>query len=134
MTPTTSFDPVLFKERENAVNSSPTPSAKVERRGNVTIITFTNGRARNVENVIAAELAGHTDGLGAGHLLLDFTHLERLSSLELGTLITLHRSRKASGGRLTLVNLNAEVSEIFAITHLDTILEIDREKPTPPSP
>jgi anti-sigma B factor antagonist len=99
---------------------------KVEQQGGVKIITFTRGRLRDVENVIATELQGRTDELGECHLLLDFTNVEFITSVELGTLINLHQRMKESGGRLTLFNLNLEVFEVFAVTRLDTLLGICR--------
>ena len=100
---------------------------KVEKRAGVKIITFTTGQKRDVEDVIATELDGHTDGLGECHLLLDFTNVEFITSVELGTLIGLHKRMKASGGWLTLFNLNPEVFEVFAVTRLDNLIEICRE-------
>src|ERR1700733_15143433 len=100
--------------------SSPTRlQPKTERTGNVKIITFTAGQARDVGNVIATELEGLTDDLGECHLLLDFTNVEYLTNDELGTLIGIHKKMKASDGRLTLFNLSLLVFEVFAITHLD---------------
>ena len=100
---------------------------KMEQSGNVRVITFTDDDVRDVENMIGRELDGLTDGLGETHLLLDFTNVEYLNSLELGTLLTLHRRMKAAGGRLTLFNLNAQVYEIVTISHLQTVLGICRE-------
>ncbi len=100
---------------------------KVEKSGNVKIITFTGDEVRDVENVLASELHGHMENLKECHLLLDFTHVQYLSSVELGTLITLHKRVKASGGRLTLFNLNAQVYEVFTVTRLQTYLGICRE-------
>jgi anti-sigma B factor antagonist len=104
---------------------------KVEKSGNVKIITFTGDEVRDVENVLAKELKGHMEDLGECHLLLDFTNVEYLSSVELGTLITLHKRMKASGGRLTLFNLNAQVYEVFTVTRLQTLLGICREEVPP---
>jgi anti-anti-sigma factor len=105
------------------VHSSP----KVEQSDNVRVITFTADKVRDVENMLARELDGRTNRLGACHLLLDFTNVEYLNSLELGTLVTLHKRMKAAGGRLTLFNLNAQVYEIFTMTHLQTVMGICRE-------
>jgi anti-sigma B factor antagonist len=102
---------------------------KVERSDNITIFTFIPNAMRNVENVIARELGGLTEGAGARHLLLDFTHVKCLNSMELGTLVTLHKRIKETGGRLTLFNLSAQVFELFALTRLDTLLGICREDP-----
>jgi anti-anti-sigma factor len=114
--------------------SSPTISLppKVEQRGNVRVLTFTADADCDVENRIARELEGRTGDLGEGHLLLDFTNVEHLSSVELGTLVTLHKRMKASGGRLTLFNLNAQVYEIVTMARLQTLLGICREGTTTP--
>ena len=107
--------------------SSPIRSSpKLERIGNVKIITFTANQVRDVENVIATELEGLTDQLGECHLLLDFTNVEYITSVELGTLVSLHTKMKASGGRLTLFNLNLQVFEVFTATRLETLIGICR--------
>lgn len=105
-------------------------SPKVERSGNITIITFVADAIRDVENVIARELEGLTAGTSERHLLLDFSHVGYLNSVELGTLITLHKKARAAGGRLTLFNLSAQVFKLFSLTRLDTFLEICREDAT----
>jgi anti-anti-sigma factor len=93
----------------------------------VKIITFTACQRRALDNVIARELEGLTDDLRECHLLLDFTNVEYVTSVELETLITLHRRLQASGGRLTLFNLNLRVFEAFMVTHLDRLIGICRE-------
>jgi anti-anti-sigma factor len=103
---------------------------KVEQSGNVKIITFTGDKLRGFENVLADELKGRSEDLGKCHLLLDFTNVESLSSVELGTLITLHKRIKASGGRLTLFNLSADIYEVFTATRLQTLLGICRGEAT----
>src|SRR5690349_13157449 len=104
---------------------------KVEERGGVKIITFTAGQRRDVENVLATELQGLTDDLGECHLLLDFTNVEFVTSVELGTLIGLHNKMKTSGGRLTLFNLNLQVFEVFTVTRLENLIGICREDKCP---
>jgi anti-anti-sigma factor len=78
-------------------------------------------------NMLANELEGRTDGLSKCHLLLDSANVESLGSVEIGSLITLHKKMAASGGRLTLFNLKAEVNEVFTITKLHTLLGICRK-------
>ena len=107
----------------NSVTRSP---PKMEQIGGVKIITFTTGQVRDVENVIATELDGLTDALGECHVLLDFTNVEFITSVELGTLINLHKKMKASGGRLTLFNLSPQVFEVFTVLRLDTVMRICR--------
>jgi len=109
------------------MSSSTRSPPKVEGQEDVKIITFTTGQVRGVENIIATELEGRTDGLGECHLLLDFTNVEYISSVELGTLISLHKRLVALGGRLTLFNLNDQVYEVFTVCRLHTFLTICRE-------
>jgi anti-anti-sigma factor len=100
---------------------------KVERCGNITVITFTHDAIRDVEDVIARELEVLPVETGVQHLLLDFMNVVYLNSVELGTLITLHKRVRATGGRLTLFNLSAQLFRLFTITRLDTLLGICRE-------
>ncbi len=110
------------------MNSPDRLPPKVELHEGVKVITFTAGQSRDVGNVIAAELEGLTDTLGECHLLLDFTNVEYITSVELGTLVSLHKKMKAGGGRLTLFNLNLAVFEVFAVTRLDTLIGICRKE------
>jgi anti-sigma B factor antagonist len=106
---------------------------KVEQVGNVRVITFTGTQTQDVENRIATELAGRTGGEDNCHLLLDFTNVEFLNSTELGTLVALHTTVKAAGGRLTLFNLAPRVYEVFTVTHLHRLLAICREQSSAPA-
>jgi anti-anti-sigma factor len=100
----------------------------VERNGYERVITFTGRRNPGVGNPLASELEGRTDGLRKCQLLLDFGNVEFITGVELGTLITLHKKLRSCGARLTLVNLNAHVYEVFSITKLHTLFEIPREE------
>lgn len=105
--------------------TAPLPS-KMESSGDVRIITFAAGRKRCMEEVIATEIDHMDGGESECHLLLDFTNVTSITSVELGTLIGLHKKMRASGGRLTLFNLNLNVFEVFSITRLEKLLEICR--------
>ena len=98
---------------------------KTEQTGTVKIITFTAGQVR-LENVIESELAGLTDDLSECHLLLDLTNIKHVTGLEIGTFVNLHNKMQASGGRLTLFNLNVQVFEVFLATHLEALIAICR--------
>jgi anti-sigma B factor antagonist len=74
--------------------------------------------------MIARDLEGRMDEPGGCHLLLEFTNVECIGSLESGLLVTLHKRMQASGGRLTLFNLNAHVVEVFTVARLQTLLAI----------
>ncbi len=106
----------------------PTSSPRGEPKGDVKTITlFDGGEFRGAENTITRELEAHGDDLAMCHLMLDFRRVGRISSVDLGTLILLHKRLAASGGRLTLFNLRDEIYEVFTVTRLHTVLEICRE-------
>jgi len=111
--------------RSTRVGSADRLTPKSEKTGTVKIVTFTAGKVRR-ENVIATELEGLTDDLGECHLLLDFTNVEYITSVELETLLSLHKKMAASGGRLTLFNLSLKVFEVFTATHLENLIGICR--------
>ncbi len=106
---------------------TPNPPAKVEHGGNVTVLTLAGARDPDVENVVAQELRRRTGGNGERHLLLDFSNVDYLTSEELEAIIRTHRRLRDTGGRLTLFNLNPDVFQVFAATHLHTLLNICRE-------
>jgi anti-anti-sigma factor len=99
----------------------------VEQGGNVRTITFAAGQVGEGNNMIARQLEGRTDRFEGCHLLLDFSNIEYLGSVELGTLINLRKRLNAAGGRLTLINLNPQVYETFEVTRLHTLFEICRQ-------
>ena len=103
-------------------------SPKVERIGNVTILTFTSDAIRDVEDVIARELGGRSGGGENQHLLLNFVNVKYLNSMELGTLISLHKRVESHGGRLTLFNLAPRILKLFTTCRLETLLSICREE------
>ena len=102
---------------------------QLEVRGQVLILTFTDGKSRTAENVIATELAALPDDIGQTHLLLDFGKVTMINSLELGTLVSLHKKLRASGRRLTLFNLDSKIYEVFEVTRLNTLLQVLQRKP-----
>jgi anti-sigma B factor antagonist len=61
-------------------------------------------------------------------LLLNFATVEFLSSAALGKLITLDKKMKASGGSLKLCNIRPEIFEVFQITRLNRIFDIQDDE------
>src|SRR4051794_32570030 len=85
-------------------------------------LTFTGEAAG--DNPLAAELEAAHAGLRGRDLVLDFTNVRRINSPGLGTLVELHKRLRSRGARLTLVRMDANVREVFALTRLDTFLTI----------
>ena len=57
-------------------------------------------------------------------LRLDFGNVEFLTASALGHLVVLHKEAEALGDRLMLYNVGAMVYEVFAATHLTTLLDV----------
>jgi anti-anti-sigma factor len=88
-----------------------------------TILTLQHGKVKDDAN----RLAGRFDNRAAepsGPVLLDFRNVEHVISEDLGALIGLHNRVKREGGRLTLVNVRPLVSNVLAITRLDTLFDV----------
>ncbi|UCD27453.1 MAG: STAS domain-containing protein [Planctomycetota bacterium] len=68
-----------------------------------------------------SELAGEYD---KPKLLLDFKNVEHLSSAALGMLITLNKQLGKQQGQLVLANINDQILEVFKITKLNKLFNI----------
>jgi len=97
-----------------------------EQLDSVTTITLSAGKPRAHQNVIAAELRGHV-GNPQGRLILDFGNVRFIQGLELGTLVILHARMKAAGGRLTIINVQPQIYEVFALTGLNQLIDISQQ-------
>ena len=61
----------------------------------------------------------------AKHIELDFTELAYVSSAGLRVLLMGEKTAKAKGGKQTLVNVSAEIMEVFDMTGFTEILHIE---------
>ncbi len=57
-------------------------------------------------------------------LILDFVQVDHLSSAALGMLINLNAKVKQQSGQLRLVNIKAQIMEVFTITQLHKLFRI----------
>ncbi len=74
------------------------------------------------------------DALGRGLLsvaevpgrqvVLSFLGVKHLTSLVLGQLIQVHKRLAESGGEIRLADIDPQIYEVFAITHLDRLFKI----------
>lgn len=71
---------------------------------------------QNIENELNA---------GNKNIALDFISLNSINSAGLGVLIGILKNVKESNGSLKLLNLNYRVLNIFKITKLDTLFDIN---------
>lgn len=92
------------------------------------ILTVYFRHARVVEETViqqmSAELLALIDKTTETNVLLDFGHVEFLSSSALGALIKLNKKCKESKIILKLCNIRSDILQVFKITRLDKLLAI----------
>jgi anti-sigma B factor antagonist len=97
----------------------------VSDRDGVTLVRLLAGTVRTEAEV---------DALGRGllsvaevpgqHVVLSFLGVKHLTSLVLGQLIQVHKRLAESGGEIRLADIDPQIYEVFAITHLDRLFKI----------
>jgi anti-anti-sigma factor len=75
-------------------------------------------------DALGDQLLRLADGEAGRGLFLDLADVEFLTAALLGKLVTLHLKVRQRGGKLTLLNVNPFVYEIFAVTQLIHIINI----------
>jgi anti-sigma B factor antagonist len=73
---------------------------------------------------ISSALREVADRLRRPLVLLDFTRVTRFSSAALGMVVELHQHLRNRNGHLCLANVSAQIAEVFRITRLDQVLNI----------
>jgi anti-sigma B factor antagonist len=103
---------------------------EVEDIGDVTVVNFTDKKILDEQNiqVIGEQLFSLVDELGRRKLLLNFGNVEYLSSAALGKFITLNKKLQAVNGRLILCNIDPQIYEVFEITKLNKLFNIQKEE------
>ena len=103
---------------------------EVEDIGDVTVVNFVDKKILDEQNiqVIGEQLFRLVDDLGRIKLLLNFGNVEYLSSAALGKLITLNKKVNTAGGKLIMCNIAPNIYEVFEITKLNKILNIQKDE------
>jgi anti-sigma B factor antagonist len=103
---------------------------EVEDIGDVTVVNFIDKKILDEQNIqiIGEQLFNLVDELSRRKLLLNFSNVEYLSSSALGKFITLNKKINSQGGRLILCNIAPQIYEVFEITKLDKLFNIQKEE------
>ena len=102
----------------------------VSKIGDVTVVKFLDKKILDETNIqeLGVELIGLVEQDNRKSILLNFSHVEFLSSAALGKLITLDRKVKAAKGRLKMSNIRPEIFEVFQITKLNKVFDIRNDE------
>lgn len=103
---------------------------EVSEIGDVTIVRFVDRKILDTANIqeLGDELFSLVEHDHRKRLLLNFAHVEFLSSSALNKLILLDRAVDKHSGRLALCNLRPEIQEVFVITRLNQVFTIYDEE------
>jgi anti-sigma B factor antagonist len=119
--------------KEEAMSSQPRRRRlEVEDCGDVTVVNFIDRKILDEQNIqkIGEDLFSLVDELGRKKILLNFSNVEYLSSAALGKFITLNKKVQASGGKLVMCNISEDIYEVFEITKLNKLFNIQKEEQT----
>lgn len=99
---------------------------EVEQVGDVTVVTFTDRKILDEQNIqaIGEQLFALVDELGKKKLLLNFGNVEYLSSAALAKLMILNRKVNTAKGKLMMCSISDQILEVFEITKLNKIFSI----------
>ena len=103
---------------------------EVEDIGDVTVVNFIDKKILDEQNIqiIGEQLFNLVDELNRRKLLLNFSNVEYLSSSALGKFITLNKKINDASYRLILCNIAPQIHEVFEITKLDKLFNIQKEE------
>jgi anti-anti-sigma factor len=104
------------------------PSLEVLHEGGRTLVRLRgfDGLDEWNSELFGRELSRLIDGLSRPSLVLDLRSVRYATSRALGQFVSLNRQARQAGRRFVLSNPGPTVSEILAVTRLDTVLEVDR--------
>jgi anti-anti-sigma factor len=104
------------------------PALKVEANDEAIVVRLV-GRGASLNEKTAPMLSARLDGLaaerGRRRLVLDFTNVELVSSTALTTLLRVRKQVQAADGSVVLRNLQDTVHEVFEVTRLAGLFELE---------
>jgi anti-anti-sigma factor len=102
------------------------PRLEVNNLSDRTVIRFLNCTNLNefTSDRVGQLLAGVPLDKCQNHVVLDLDLIQYLTSTILGHLIVLHKRVATRGGRLSLENVKPAVRDVFRVTLLDQVLNI----------
>lgn len=103
---------------------------EVNEVGDVTVVRFRDRKIIDDINIqeLGQELFRLIERDNRQKLLLNFSSVDFLSSAALGKLITLDKKVKAHSGAMKLSNIRPEIYEVFAITKLNRLFDIQDDE------
>ena len=102
----------------------------VSEVGDVTVVRLRDQRITEDRKIdqLAQELYDLVETENRRKLLVSLSSVDFLSSAALGKLITLDKKATARGGVLKLSNICPNLSQLFSVTRLDRLFDIEKDE------
>jgi anti-sigma B factor antagonist len=99
---------------------------KVTREGSIIEVQFRDRNILDEANIqqIGEEIKQLIERESKPRLVINFQDVDHLSSAALGTLITINKQIRSVGGQLRLCNIDQQIYQVFVITKLNKLFEI----------
>ena len=106
--------------------AEPTTRLKIKDSNGVSIVQFADRRILDELAIleISEELSKLVESKAGGNVVLSFKSVEHLSSAALGMLITIKKKVEETQGNLKLSDINPQIFEVFKITRLNKVFDI----------
>jgi len=97
--------------------------------GEVTVVRFRDHRITEDCDLekLGEELFQLVEGEHRTKLVVSLASVDLLTSAALGTLITLRKKAAAQGGGLKLSDMGPEIANVFSVTRLDSLFDIEAD-------
>ena len=95
----------------------------VREAGEVRVVDISGSLDTNTSPEALSELNALVES-GASKLLVNFEHVDYVSSAGLRVMLVMAKALTAVNGELRISNLNSEVQEVFDISGFSTILSV----------
>ena len=104
------------------------PSLEVHHEEGRTLVRLSGFDSLNESNcdLFGRALSDLIDARSRPSVVLDLTPVRYATSRALGQFVALNRQARSSGGRFVLSNPGPALTELLAVTRLDTVLEVER--------
>jgi anti-anti-sigma factor len=90
------------------------------KEGGILVITLLHDRIQGDEvgDAVRSELLAALDQFGTVNIVIDFRHVQYLSTAGFRPLLSLHRKLQELRGRMIFCNLSPETEDVFVVTRL----------------
>ncbi len=96
----------------------------------VAVVKFTDEKVMDPARIeqMGKELMQLTDPEQQDKVVINFSNVKFFSSAAINKLIVLEKRMRARGGQVRLSNLRPEVRDLFNLTNLDSLFQIEDEQ------